>query len=155
MRASYPDLFALIGTTYGAVDGTHFTLPDTRSKVTAGVNGADAEYALGAVNATGKTRTLLEANLPPHAHDAGTLVTDNPGDHTHAVQIRNAATGNGNYVESGDDNNGLHNADDPTGGAGGHTHALSGSTGNGAGTSTAVDIRDLYIACNKIIKALP
>jgi len=28
LRASYPSLFAAIGTTYGAVDGTHFNLPD-------------------------------------------------------------------------------------------------------------------------------
>ena len=27
LRADYPALFAAIGTTYGAVDGTHFTLP--------------------------------------------------------------------------------------------------------------------------------
>jgi len=27
LRADYPDLFAAIGTTYGSVDATHFTLP--------------------------------------------------------------------------------------------------------------------------------
>ena len=27
LRADYPALFAAIGTTYGSVDGTHFTLP--------------------------------------------------------------------------------------------------------------------------------
>jgi microcystin-dependent protein len=30
LRASYPDLFGKIGTTYGAVDGTHFTLPNLK-----------------------------------------------------------------------------------------------------------------------------
>ncbi len=30
LRATYPALFAVIGTTYGSVDGTHFTLPNTK-----------------------------------------------------------------------------------------------------------------------------
>jgi len=32
VRATYPDLFAAIGTMYGAADGTHFNLPDARGK---------------------------------------------------------------------------------------------------------------------------
>lgn len=32
LRATYPSLFAAIGTTYGSVDATHFTLPDFGSK---------------------------------------------------------------------------------------------------------------------------
>jgi|GEM_PF-2114615 len=32
VRATYPALFALIGTMYGAADGTHFNLPDMRGK---------------------------------------------------------------------------------------------------------------------------
>lgn len=30
LRATYPGLFAVIGTTFGSVDGTHFNLPDLR-----------------------------------------------------------------------------------------------------------------------------
>jgi len=37
LRADYPDLFAAIGTTYGAVDGSHFTLPDMRGRTGIGV----------------------------------------------------------------------------------------------------------------------
>ena len=37
LRATYPELFAVIGTTYGSVDGTHFTLPDLRDKHPAGI----------------------------------------------------------------------------------------------------------------------
>ena len=33
LRTDYPALFSIIGTTYGAVDGTHFTLPDLRGRV--------------------------------------------------------------------------------------------------------------------------
>ena len=32
VRATYPALFALIGTMHGAADGTHFNLPDMRGK---------------------------------------------------------------------------------------------------------------------------
>lgn len=35
-NASYPDLYAAIGTTYGSVDGSHFNLPDMRGRVGAG-----------------------------------------------------------------------------------------------------------------------
>lgn len=37
VRADYADLFTAIGTTYGAVDGSHFTLPDLRGRVPVGV----------------------------------------------------------------------------------------------------------------------
>lgn len=37
-RAMYPDLFNIIGTTYGAVDSEHFNLPDLRDKF---IEGAD------------------------------------------------------------------------------------------------------------------
>lgn len=36
LRATYADLFTAIGTTYGSADGTHFTLPDLRSRVPVG-----------------------------------------------------------------------------------------------------------------------
>jgi microcystin-dependent protein len=36
LRADYPELFTAIGTTHGAVDGTHFTLPDMRGRVPVG-----------------------------------------------------------------------------------------------------------------------
>lgn len=36
LRADYAALFAVIGTTYGAVDGTHFSVPDARGLVMVG-----------------------------------------------------------------------------------------------------------------------
>lgn len=44
LRATYADLFTAIGTTYGSVDGTHFTLPDLRGRVPVGV-GASTKIA--------------------------------------------------------------------------------------------------------------
>lgn len=37
LRATYPDLFTAIGTAFGSVDGTHFTLPDMRGRTPVGV----------------------------------------------------------------------------------------------------------------------
>lgn len=36
LRTDYPNLFTAIGITYGAADGTHFTVPDCRGRVGAG-----------------------------------------------------------------------------------------------------------------------
>lgn len=60
LRASYPALFAVIGTTYGAVDGTHFTLPDLRDRFPLG-SGTKALAVTG--GALGHTHTG-----PSHTH---------------------------------------------------------------------------------------
>ncbi len=46
LRTTYSELFDVIGTTYGAADGTHFTLPDLRDQFVKGKN-ADALGATG------------------------------------------------------------------------------------------------------------
>jgi len=75
-RATYATLFAIVGTTYGAGDGsTTFNLPDKTGRVSAmkeaiatrltaaggGVDGATMGAAGGA-----QTKTLVTANLPPY-----------------------------------------------------------------------------------------
>src|SRR5215813_4799223 len=44
LRTAFPDLFAAIGTTWGAVDGTHFNVPDCRGRMTVGL-GTHADVA--------------------------------------------------------------------------------------------------------------
>ena len=81
-RASYADLFAAIGTSWGAGDGsTTFNLPDLRgraafgkddmggaaaSRLTSGGSGINGA-ALGASGGA-ETHTLTIAQMPPHAH---------------------------------------------------------------------------------------
>jgi len=49
LRATYADLFAVIGVTYGNVDGTHFNLPDYRGRFMRGQdNGAGRDPDAGA-----------------------------------------------------------------------------------------------------------
>jgi len=87
-RTTYAALFALIGTTYGAGDGsTTFNLPDkagrvsamkeaSASRLTAAGGGVDGG-TLGAA-AGQQTRTLVTANFPPYTPaGGGTFVSTN------------------------------------------------------------------------------
>jgi microcystin-dependent protein len=83
VRATYPDLFAVVGTTYntGGEAGTDFRLPDLRGRTVAGqddmggtsanrltgqTNGVDGD-ALGGTGGS-ETHTLTTAQMPSHTH---------------------------------------------------------------------------------------
>ena len=69
-RATYSELFDLIGTTYGTGDGsTTFNLPNLKGKVAVGKDGNDTDF-----NALGKTggekeHTLTINEMPSHSHE--------------------------------------------------------------------------------------
>jgi len=65
LRADYPELFAIIGTTYGAADGTHFNLPNWKSKSPYG--GESTGVPLGSDGGQA-TQTLAVNHLPAHHH---------------------------------------------------------------------------------------
>lgn len=91
-RTTYAALFAVLGTLYGAGDGsTTFNLPDSRNRFTVG---AGAAYALasvgGAISYTGSTdgHTLVLAEIPSHNHtatDAGHSHTASDSGHVHTA----------------------------------------------------------------------
>lgn len=102
VRADYPDLFAAIGTAFGAGNGTTtFNVPDCRGRVTAGKDnmGGTAAGRLSSTGAGGPgidgtalgaaggvdRHTLTETQMPSHMHgpSAGmagfmTIVAGNP-----------------------------------------------------------------------------
>ena len=96
-RATYAALFAIIGTTYGAGDGsTTFNVPDLRGRVAAGKDdmGGSAASRLTSTTITGgattlgnsggeQTHTLTTAELAAHTHagdNTGFMtVTNSPG----------------------------------------------------------------------------
>lgn len=61
LRTDYADLFTVIGTTYGSVDGTHFTVPDLRGRSVAGKGSNATVSTLG--NNDGVTETNRRGTL--------------------------------------------------------------------------------------------
>jgi microcystin-dependent protein len=96
LRASYPELFALIGTTFGSIDGTHFNLPDGRGRCIFGYDSTQTEF--NAIGKTGgeETHALTSGENPAHTHTmAGAAATTAPsGGYYLSQNIANQATGN-------------------------------------------------------------
>jgi microcystin-dependent protein len=78
LRADYPDLFAVIGTAYGAVDVAHFNVPDAQGRVGVGSGSGSGLTPRAEGDVFGEeTHTLTVAELAVHTHtDAG---------HAHAI----------------------------------------------------------------------
>lgn len=69
-RATYAELFAVIGTSYGAGDGsTTFALPNMKGRVPVGVDSGQAEFAGLGSSGGEKTHVLSAAEIPPHQHE--------------------------------------------------------------------------------------
>lgn len=68
-RVTYAGLFAVIGTTFGAGNGTTtFGLPNSRGKVAVGLDNSQTEFnALGVVGGA-KTVALTATEMPAHTH---------------------------------------------------------------------------------------
>lgn len=90
-RTSFPDLFAVLGTTYGSVDINSFSLPDLRGRapIGSGTGSGLTNRPLGSSGGA-ETVTLGTGEIPAHTH-SGT--TDNAGLHSHTS---NAVGGQGN-----------------------------------------------------------
>lgn len=72
LRTDYPDLFAVLGTTYGAADGTHFNVPDLRGRVIAGYAAAGGHADVSALG--GNDGVAAASRRPKHkssVNDAG------------------------------------------------------------------------------------
>lgn len=76
-RTAYPELFAAIGTIYGAGDGsTTFNVPNLATRVPVGKGSG---YALGATGGEEK-HTLTVDEMPAHNHSLANPVGDDSGD---------------------------------------------------------------------------
>lgn len=104
LKATYTVLFAIYGTTYGTVDGTHFTLPDMRGLVIGGYKAADGNF--GTIGGTGgeKTHILTTTEMPAHTHTIPTF-TNGAGANPCATGV--SAVGTVTSSSSGSD--GAHN----------------------------------------------
>lgn len=168
-RSTYSALFTAIGTSYGAGDGsTTFALPNLKGKFPLGLDSTQA--ALDALGETGGSWTIAEGNLPSHTHTFSATTASSTtgislsttGSHAHTINGEVATRGldgpaydlgalyddlgNTAYTES------TANAGDHTHSVtdSGHTHTLSGTTGNGSGSATAY--YQPFVVVNYIIR---
>lgn len=112
-RTTYAALFAVIGTSFGSVDGSSFSLPDCRGRVlgTVGAGAGLTNRSLGA-SVGAETHTLTVSEIPSHTHTylgvtgQGVLGggTDTAADEANRPTQTSGATGGG----------GAHNNMQPT-----------------------------------------
>lgn len=111
-RVQYARLFSVIGTTYGAGDGsTTFNLPDLRGRVMAGsdnLGGTTAGRLTGLTiggSAGVASAPLSEAELAAHTHGVGSLGAQNGitavgSAHSHGINITATTTASGPHAHS-------------------------------------------------------
>jgi len=91
-RTTYARLFAVIGTTYGAGDGsTTFNLPDLRQRFPFGKAASGTGSTLGGKGGE-LTQVLTTSHLPPHSHGSGSLSASSNGSHSHSNGSLTAAS---------------------------------------------------------------
>lgn len=161
-RTTYADLFAVIGTTFGAGNGsTTFNVPDFRGRVGAGkddMGGTDSGLLSSVFGAAAKTlggvlgaasHLLTTAQIPSHNHGGSTNSTGahshtiDPGWRTHGSGGQGSITGwsDGDITISGTYNK-------TTNSTGSHSHTISSEGGDQAHPNAQPTL-----IVNKIIKA--
>ena len=146
-RSTYSDLFAVVGTTYGAGDGSStFNLPNLQDNVVLGrspgkalatTGGSNTVASAGNVSGTIGNTTLSTAQIAAHFHPHDSGAATVYGRNGLGVQLNSAIT----------NSPGSPLSTQATGGGGGHTHgsalALSG---------TASSVLQPYLTIKYIIK---
>lgn len=147
-RVTYARLYATIGTTFGAGDGsTTFKLPDTRGRTVIGT-GTGTSLTARALGATGgaETHTLTESEMPSHTHLQNSHahnITD-PG-HNHSVigyssaQSGSGTQGNANTHVTGSSVTGI-------------TVNSNTATNQNTGGGSAHNNMQPFLAATKVIK---
>lgn len=130
--ATYPDLFAAIGYTYGGA-GANFNLPDIVDRFVRGQSSSTA--ATGGADSL----TLTVAEMPSHTH------TVNDGGHSHSSINRLGGGGAANMETSAVGQN--YNTGNPSGGSN-----TTGITNNNTGGGGGFDNRPAYLELQYIIK---
>jgi microcystin-dependent protein len=128
--ADYPFLFAVIGYTFGGA-GAFFDVPDLTDRFPIG----SGTKALGTIGGAA-SRVLTAANLPPHSHTIN---------HGHGLSARPAAGSLTSIAAQGGGS-----ATVVTSSA---VQDHAGSSGNGPGSSSPVDILNPWLSLNFIIRA--
>jgi microcystin-dependent protein len=151
-RTTYPALFAAIGTTFGAGDGTTtFNLPQLRQRFPIGVALSGTADTLGETGGsidhthTGPSHTHTGPShthdgpshthsTPSHLHDLGNSATDGgggatslAGSHSHSFSDTSSSNAGGSGAAAGSFTEG-----------GSHSHSVSGTTGTATSHSHTI-----------------
>ena len=160
-RDEYPELFAVIGTTFGSLGGNVFSLPDLRGRVTAGRDFSTSSGTAGRLSATtmtpdgttlgatggAQTHTLSTSELASHQH-ALSGSTAPGGAHNHTVP---ATEGGGGPIKALSEV-GVTTGSITTSTVADHSHVLSGNVAAAGGGAAHNNVQPTLLL-NKIIRA--
>lgn len=108
-QSAYPQLYALVGATFGSASAGQFRLPDLRGRTVFGFTSSDSNFDTRGKTGGSASVTLTTSNMPSHTH-----TTPN---HDHSASTSNLSTGS-----SGDHG---HTITSSSTSAGSHSHAVS------------------------------
>lgn len=138
-RTTYVDLFSLIGTSYGAGNGsTTFNLPDWRGRGVRGYSSIDAkfdEFTDGGSDSV----ALVANNIPSHSHN---FTATNQNSNTQTV---NADGTNAGYVRSGSSGGTVEDTIKTT---------VTGTTDVNTTSEDPIDVTNPFLTVFTFIKAL-
>jgi microcystin-dependent protein len=141
-RATYANLFAVIGTTYGIGDGsTTFNLPDLIDKVVLGKSANKALASTGGANTVTNTGNL-SGTVGNTTIDSNTLAS-----HLHSMRLGSSGGGTPMAFDDFGAFGGGSTSSGSTGGGGAHSHNLSASF-----TGSADSVLQPYASIKYIIK---
>jgi microcystin-dependent protein len=168
-RTTYAALFGVLGTTYGAGNGsTTFNVPDLRNKVAVGSGSTYTRAQTGGA----ATVTLGTSQIPSHSHSFSDT-TDSAGSHGHSGSTGSDGSHSHSYTAAvarsdllgGGGTSGATASGSSTGSAGSHSHGLSidsggshshtvsGTTGT-AGSGGSHENMPPFVAMPTIIRAI-
>ncbi len=120
LRTTYPVLFAVIGTTFGNADGTHFNVPDMRGRVAIGTGTGTGGSASGTGAPTGGSALTARALAGWNGEETHTLTTPEIPAHTHTVNFTLTGGSGGKVI--GTDGATNDQVTGSTGGGGAHNN---------------------------------
>ena len=146
-RTTYAALFAIIGTTYGAGDGSStFNLPNLQEKF---IVGSSSNTGYNLADTGGAAEVTLSVNqIPSHTHNDGSLGTSTAGNHNHTYTAFGGGTSGTVPALRFDGGGGV---DFNTSSHNGHNHDVTGNTGS-TGGGQAHENRPPYMALLTCIK---
>lgn len=157
-RSTYSALFGVLGTSYGAGDGsTTFNLPNLKGRVVAGRDASQTEFDTIGETGGSKTNALGVLNLPAHSHS----VTDTGHSHPESGRSTNASSpgylqrigGSGpNYDVQGTSTARWDAVVNPATASATTGITIPTSGGNSTSTGNAFSVLQPYIALNYIIR---